>query len=364
MTTIASGLITGLYLFDVAEAIDLAAVPALVGPGTEEVRASFKPIAPSYLQFQPPPLALSGALIGTPTIEGYGVRLKIYDFGVIGVSLSSPFTGSWSDLLARGRAIVGRASIESAAETAARTLAQRLAPACTMPRAKFLSEDYTVFAAIELDRAVSADEPLAMHGDDIATLLRSEQQALSAQEREEILRHRISYFADDLVVPTWNTAFVRDTAAGVQAALDVFELANSQLLTFRYYDDLLDRELAVLYKDLKQPPRWAFGSNQRSVRAAHRVHALVVETNELTDKSENALKLVGDVYAARVYALTTSRLGLEGWKRNVTEKLQTVDALYRFAVDQAQMTRANLLELTIVLILVLELVLFFLGIMR
>jgi hypothetical protein len=363
MTTIASGLITGLYLFDVAEAIDLAKVPALV-EGTEEVRVSFKPIAPSYLQFQPPPLALAGITIGVGTIEGFSVRLKIYDFGVIGVSLTAPFAGDWTELMARGRALIGDASIELRAEAAARALAERLARASTMPRAKFLSEDYAVFSVTELAPSLAADELLARHGDDIASLLRAEQQPLSQQERDEILRHRLSYFADDLVVPTWNAAFVRDSAAGVQAALDIFELANSQLLTFRYYDDLLDRELAGLYKNLKQPPKFAFGGNRRAVAAAHRVHALVVETNELTDKSENALKLVGDVYAARLYALTASRLGLDGWKKNVAEKLQTVDALYRFAVDQAQMSRANLLELTVVLILVLELVLFFVGIMK
>lgn len=363
MTTIASGFIAGLYLFDVAEAIDLSKVPALVD-GTEEVRASFKPIAPSYLQFQPPPVALAGATIGVGSIEGFGVRLKIYDFGVIGVSLAAPFAGDWAELKARGRALIGNASIEARAEAAARALAERLMPASTMPRAKFLSEDYAVFSVTELAPTLEADALVGLHGDDIASLLRAEQAPLSQQERDDILRHRISYFSDDLVVPTWNAAFVRDTAAGVQAALDIFELANSQLLTFRYYDDLLDRELAGLYKNLKQPPTFAFGRNRRAVAAAHRVHALVVETNELTDKSENALKLVGDVYAARLYALTASRLGLEGWKKNVTEKLQTVDALYRFAVDQAQMSRANLLELTVVLILVLELVLFFVGIMK
>jgi len=38
--------------------------------------------------------------------------------------------------------------------------------------------------------------------------------------------------------------------------------------------------------------------------------------------------------------------------------------IYRFAVDQTGMDRGELLELTVVLILLLELVLFFLGVMR
>ena len=46
------------------------------------------------------------------------------------------------------------------------------------------------------------------------------------------------------------------------------------------------------------------------------------------------------------------------------EKLETLDDIYRFAVEQTSMARCELLELTIVLILILELVLFFAGIMR
>ena len=59
-----------------------------------------------------------------------------------------------------------------------------------------------------------------------------------------MLRHRISYLEDDLVIPSWNAALVVDTEAGMQAAVEIFEFANSQLLEFRYYDALLDSELA------------------------------------------------------------------------------------------------------------------------
>ena len=179
-----------------------------------------------------------------------------------------------------------------------------------------------------------------------------------------MLRHRISYLADDLVVPTWSTALVYDTEAGVQAALEIFEFANSQLLQFRYYDALLESELERIYDSLDRP-RWRHWlGGQRLMREAYELHALFIEVNELTDKTENAIKMVGDVYAARLYALVSARLGLERWKGNVEEKLRTLDDVYRFTVEQTQMSRANFLELTIVIILVLELALVLLGIMK
>ncbi len=69
------------------------------------------------------------------------------------------------------------------------------------------------------------------------------------------------------------------------------------------------------------------------------------------------------MYAARLFTLVASRLGLAQWKANVREKLKTLDDIYRFTVEQTSMARGELLELMIVLILILELVLFFAGIM-
>ena len=73
--------------------------------------------------------------------------------------------------------------------------------------------------------------------------------------------------------------------------------------------------------------------------------------------------MVGDVYSARLFHLTAARLGLASWKGSVKEKLETLDDIYRFAVEQIAISSGHFLELTVVLILVLELVLFFLGIM-
>ena len=138
---------------------------------------------------------------------------------------------------------------------------------------------------------------------------------------------------------------------------------NSQLLEFRYYDSLLDRELARIYPQL-QKPGWFSGWSRRYTAAARQVHSLFIEVNELTDRTENALKVVGDVYAARIFVLAAARLGLDQWKASVREKLETLDDIYRFAVEQTSMARGEFLEITVVLILIVELVLFFMGLMR
>ena len=215
-----------------------------------------------------------------------------------------------------------------------RELVARLGPATTAPRTRFLTEDYFVFAVTGLEGAPAAERVVESNGDDIARLLRVERERLSKQERDEVLRHRISYLENDLVVPAWNAAFVYDTDAGAAAASEILEYANSQLLEFRYYDDLLDAELGGIYKQL-QAPGWFKGwRGRRYTGAAQHVHSLFIDVNDLTDRTENALKIAGDVYAARLFALATARLGLDQWKANVKEKLNTLDDIYRFAVEQ------------------------------
>jgi hypothetical protein len=241
---------------------------------------------------------------------------------------------------------------------------KRVHDAMTTSRDALVSEDYLVFAVTDLEDRLSGEALLERHGDNIARLLRGEREPLSRQEREEVLRHRISYLQSDLLVPTWNAAFVYDTESGAQATTEILEFANSQLLEFRYYDGLLDRELASIYAQLQRPGWFKGWRWRRYTRAAQQTHALFIDVNELTDRAENALKVGGDVFTARVLTLAAARLGLDHWKANVRDKLETLDAIYRFAVEQTAMSRGEVLELTIVLILVLELVLFFMGIMR
>ena len=235
----------------------------------------------------------------------------------------------------------------------------------TRGRRHYVSEDYLAVAVTALEVPVTADELLAHRAEAIARIVRGERQPLSAQEQQAVLSHRLSYLVSDLVVPTWNCAFIYDSEAGAVAALELFEYANSQLLEFRYYDGLLDTELGRIYGLLEQPSSWwnnLFGRGY--VRAAHQLHTLFIDVNELTDRTENALKIVGDIYAARVFDLAASRLGVARWKQSVEDKLETLDDIYRFAVEQVAISRGHFLELVVVLILLLELVLFFLGIMK
>jgi len=364
MAEIRAAQIVLFYLFDVAETIDLSAVPGLIGGPATAARLAPKPATPAYVQYEKPPLSFDGDAVGVGELDGFRVRVRVYDYGVISLALSRDFAGSWAELVGVGQNLIESPELEQRAEEACRTIADRLRRALKGYRRAWLDEDYLVYVINELEHPVSADELVMARGEEMATMLRGERLPLSDQEKTTILRHRISYLVDDLVVPTWNAALVYDTPGGAQAALEILEFANSQLLEFRYYDELLDRELASIYARL-QRPRWLESwIGARYAGAARQVHALFIDVNELTDRTENALKFIGDIYAARLFALVADRLGLNRWKGNVQEKLETLDDIYRFAVEQSSMARGQFLELTVVVILILELVLIMMGVMK
>jgi hypothetical protein len=363
MPDIVTGHVTAFFLYDAAEVIDLAAVATLIG-GTTRVRLTPKTATPPYVQYEQPPLTIDGSAMGLPEPLGFTVRFKLFDYGVISVALTRPIPGTWPELVDCGITLQDDARLGATCESLARDLITRLEPAMTSPREHLITEDYLVFSITALQNRPTAQALVEEHGNDIVRLLRGEREPLSRQERDEVLRHRISYLEHDLLVPTWNAAFVYDNDSGAQAASEIVEFANSQLLEFRYYDNLLARELSRIYADL-QTPAWFRGwGGRRYTRAAQQVHALFIDVNDLTDRAENALRVAGDIYTARVLTLTGARLGLDQWKANVQEKLKTLDDIYRFAVEQTGMARGEALEVMIVLILIFELVLFFMGIMH
>ncbi|HYU79169.1 MAG TPA: hypothetical protein VEK56_09295 [Vicinamibacterales bacterium] len=358
------GQVNVFYLFDVSESLDLTRATALLDVPSERARLRPKPAIPAYVKYQIPPLQVEGEALAAGGLEDFRVRFKLFDYGVISLSLTRPLAASWDDLPGLAHRLSTGSELEAGAERLCRRLLDRIQLALDRPRDRFLSEDYVVFVVTAMPGGATAHALLTKHGAVIAQALRAELQPLSGQEREEVLRHRLSYHANDLVIPTWNAALIYDMEPGALGALEILEYANSQLLQFRYYDELLDSRVAKIYDELESTKHYRSWWPRRYTRAAREVHALFIDVNELTDRTENALKLVGDVYAARLLALAHTRLGVDAWRTSVHDKLKTLDAIYRFAVDQTGMERGELLEIAIVVILVFELVLFFLGIMR
>ena len=130
-------------------------------------------------------MSFDGDAVGVGMSMGFTPRFRVYDYGVISVALTRPFSGAWSELVALGQTLIENDDLEQRAERLCRTIADRLRPALKDYREEYLAEDYLVYVVHELDRPQSADDLLAARGSDIAAMLRGERQPLSNQETHD-----------------------------------------------------------------------------------------------------------------------------------------------------------------------------------
>jgi hypothetical protein len=353
------GAVLVLIQFDVCEEIRLDQLRDIMGART--AAASFKHSAPGYVRYQRTPVEEALEPLVLESGERLQGEIKYFDYGVVSVVFELPFSGDWDKLIQLSSRWVWDTNFESLATRIVKQKLEQAAPALVKPyTSEWLREDYFIFHLREIAGAPSASDLLASHSSHIAQVVRGESLPLSDGERQEILQSRISYYATDLAVIGWNAAFIYDTPAGAETAIQLLQYANSQLLEFRHYDELLTRQLEQVYAFLDRGGhglwfRW------RTARAASKLHTVLLDVGELTERADNAIKFLSDMFSARLYKLAAQKVGVPDYKNLVQQKLQTSEELYRFMVDEFNQSRAFVLELMVVVILIIELIWIFRG---
>ena len=290
------------------------------------------------------------------------MRAKIFDFGVVSLRITVPFEGTWTAFAELTRKLRNDPSLEKLARAALDDVLAEISATLDDPHPA-LVEDYFVLEVERFAEPVAAERLTGELGPALARLLLFEERELVASEQAEALRLAFSYYPDDLAVLQWDAAFVYDRAEGAEAVEDILEFANSQLVEFRTYDARLDAELDAIYRLEPGRPvrRWLRrGADERAAQ----VRFLLVDVLELTDRTANALKIIGDAYYARLYRAVAGRLGLSDWQRQIDAKLRSVSEVYRVLQDQAQYNRSLMLEYVIIALIAIEAVIGVLALHR
>ena len=351
------GSVLVLIQFDVCEEINLDALRDIFGARRQE--ASFKHPAPGYVRFERAPVVEPVEPLILESGERLDVQIKYYDYGVLSVVFELPFSGDWDTLVRLASRWVWDTDFTSFAQKIVKQKIERARPALVKLYDSWLHEDYFVFHVRDIAGNPSAAELLSTQGGRIAQIVRGENVPLSDGEQQEIMQSKISYYPNDLAVISWNAAFLYDSAAGAETVIQLLEYANSQLLEFRHYDELLTRELKSVYDFMDKGSgifaRW------RTARRASRLHTVLLDVDELTERADNAIKFLSDMFSARLYKVAASKIGVTDYKNLVNQKVHTAEELYRFMVDQFHQSRAFVLELMVVIILIIDLIWLFKG---
>jgi hypothetical protein len=356
------GRILAYRVFDAGDVIDLDAAEPLVGARRVEMGG---PLFEGLLI----PVRPLEILLGECTIAvaklGRELRATVsahvFDFGAVsfvyGIEIE-PGT-SLKALTPICDALYDAPELDRCGDRDRTTLMARLGGCIENPHDWREGETYTIVFVERFAGASPAEAPRNLAqlaaSEQVAKLLLGESgdQPLSDATREDVLRSSFSYLAEDLVVVDWNSALVVEPSGSLLVPF-VLELATSQLLEFRYYDGLLDRELGRVYDFVEKARprviRSPYGALMRGV-----VHRFM-ELTEVTERVDNAIKSVGDVYLARVYLAAIRRFRVPEWRESVEAKLTLIARAYELLKGEVEVSRAQLLEIVVVVLILIEVV--------
>jgi len=358
-----SGAVIALRLFDIAYSIDLQKAELLWAErtGSSSSRSRLHTAPSKAVAFDVPPVLLTLDPV-TVSVAGADVvafaTARLYDFGVVAFSLRLPANSlGWSEFSAFANAldrVIGPNVETEIWKSLLRKIEEAVAPAMTRPNSSILQEDHLIAVVQKWNEPVRAVD--LFDRIDLVPLLSGEQRPLSEGAKRDLLRQRFSYYEDDLVVLTWDRAFLYEPRSESDVA-DILEVANAQLLELRYYDELLDDELPRMY-DLVEQTRRATNllAPRRFADLARKLYTLVAEVTELTEKADNVLQVTEDVYLARIYMAALELFRVPTVSAAVDRKISIVRDTYAALYDEASGARGELLEIAVVLLIIIEIV--------
>jgi hypothetical protein len=353
-----------MFAFDIAYEMGREPVQELLGQRVEHFEVGASKRTPRQLFFRPRMARLPPWKRDTPrgpiNIE---LEVKLLPIGAISIAVRVPFEVSRLDELVDFHDLHwGERPLRADVRELAEQIYVDLRPHLVRPM-EYLAEEeaYTVFcleSASVLPRpGPTAEEWLEANRREVAAVLAQEPapEKLSQQESVESTNRFLSYYQHDLVVIDWDAALVIDEPAAFAETLYVIELANLNLAELEAYDRLLDRALERSYRDLRGR------SYRKRTEVLFQLREIRIDLSRYNDELSNITKFFGDWHLARVYETTASRFHLADWHRVLDEKLRTLDNVYQMLQHDQSNRWMLILEATIVLLFIIDLIVLFSG---
>lgn len=361
-----TGQVVYIYAFDVAYDTARQPISHLLGQPVEQFSMDGSKRSPRQFFFYRP------QMIRLPTIDREGpfgrVRveraIKLLPVGAISITMRMPFSVSEiEDLVVFHDLKFGDCSLHDEARRLAQEVVAELKTHFIRPQEQLPEEEaYTVFCITAPPTGrdglpVSAEHWFQAHRRDVAALLTQEPEGgrLSKQESEESTGRYLSYYDNDLVVIDWDAALLVDEPEDFDETLYIMELANLQLAELEAYDRILDNALERSYRDLADRTLRSRGDTLRQLREIR------IDLARFNDELSNITKFFGDWHLARIYEKLASRFHLGEWHRNIEGKLKTLADLYQLLKQDQTNRWMMILEVTVILLFIIDLVVLVMG---
>ncbi|MDP3541382.1 MAG: hypothetical protein Q8T11_02815 [Elusimicrobiota bacterium] len=345
------------YAYDVGPSVDLDAAGENVAAATERAPIPHQRRAPKYFEFQPYPLRVT-RMSATQTVGEWrtlpAVETVVYDFGAVSVTYQIPLSGPFSSLARLSELLYDNEALLQNSRRLVEELLKAIRPSVTRPQISAFYEDYVVFQIRAFDDHGAHARLLAEAPTMVAQVLRADVDLRSEQEVRDALSVQVSYGSDDLTLVDWVSALVFDPAADDTRA--VLEFATVQLLELRHLDHQLDGALERYYDALALRPKGLLGLFSRADDKLREIGQLQVESAVLFENINNALKLLGDQFLARLYREAARRYHLNSWDKSIRRKLETLESIYDKMESALATARLEFLEWIVIILIAIEVV--------
>jgi len=362
-----AGEVVYIYAFDVAYEMTRQPVRELLGQPVAQFVVDASKRSPRHLFFYRP------QMVRLPPLERIGPGgplrveriVKLLPVGAISVTIRVPFeVQRIEDLVNYHDLQFSNGSLHDEVRRLAEEVRRELAPYYVRPVAQLAEEEaYTVFC---IESPLLTDDGAPLNAENwwranrraVASLLTQEPDIdhLSKQEADESTGRFLSYYEHDLVVVDWDAALIIDERQNFDETLYVMELANLQLAELEAYDRILDDALDRAYRDLTSRP---FRGRANMLRELREIR---IDLARFSDELSNITKFFGDWHLARIYENVSARFHLSDWHKTIDGKLKTLADLYQLLNHDQTNRWMLILETTIVLLFVIDLVILFLGV--
>ncbi len=144
------GLFRLLFLYDVAESIDLGKLRNLLGSRGGPGGHAFPRRTPGYVRFEEAPIVEPAEFITVCPGVSAACPVKYYGFGAIVIQVELPFECDWNSLVAQGSRWMDAPDIEPCVRDLARRRLDVIRAAISRPTEDWLQESYLVVEIHEI----------------------------------------------------------------------------------------------------------------------------------------------------------------------------------------------------------------------
>ncbi|HBA60478.1 MAG TPA: hypothetical protein DCZ92_06615 [Elusimicrobia bacterium] len=347
-------------VFDVGGEISLTRAEQLLAEAGKNPRLKFSTDTRKAIIIKESPLKtdLGEGILGLPS-GGAPVHVfaRLWNYGVISITLEmriAPGT-AWETLIKTASELEASDEVDLLAISRKNALKKQVMPAIGAPAEWDIFEDYITYIIEKADGLENPRE-FIKRADVSALILAEDKERLGEESRNFILDSAIQYSSSDLAIIDWNSALLIEPD-GQRDVADVIEFSLTHLLEFRYYDEMLSRNLQELYDTMetKQESVIHIFRNFYS-DIAEDASRKYMEFSEFLGRVENSLKTVGDPYLAVAFRASALEFHFDDWRNSISRKMETLAQISQILHGEINTRRSHWLEIIIILLIAVEMI--------